>query len=145
MKTVSKTEALALYDKLTDLAKGFAEALGTTPDKCNDPICIRWRKLEGVLELPDGMLLFLTDEDDPIFILTDYHISGDDNTGGIMSVLESEFESAHRTDRYLTVEYNDGGMEFYQKHKGMVNVYHFHSAGNRNQGHVLISPDDMED
>jgi hypothetical protein len=141
MKTIRKAEALALYAELTTLAQGFADALGTTPDKCNDPICIRWRKLEGVLELEDGMLLLLTDDDSPLFILTEYHITGDENRGGIMSVEESIFENVHRTDKVLTIEYKDGGIEFFANHKGRKDVYHFHSAGNRNQNHILLAPD----
>jgi hypothetical protein len=141
MKTISKAEALALYAELTTLAQGFADALGTTPDKCNDPICIRWRKFEGVLELEDGMLLLLTDDDSPLFILTEFHITGNENNGGIMSVEESIFECVHRTDKVLTVEYNDGGIEFFANHKGMKDVYHFHSAGNRNDNQILLAPD----
>lgn len=145
MKAVSKTDALALYHKLTDLAYGFAEALGTTPDKCGDPICVRWRKLEGVLELEDGMLLLLTDDNDPLFVLTEYHNTGDEKQGGIMSVIENDFEAVHRSDRILTIDYKDGGVEFFEIHKGRADLYHFHSAGNRYQEHLLFSPDDLQD
>ncbi len=145
MKTINKTEAFALYHKLTDLAQGFAEALGTTPVKCNDTICIRWRKLEGILDLEDGMLLLLTDDDDPVFILTEYHMTGDEKKGGIMSVQESIFESVHRTDKVLTVDYKNGDVEFFIKHKNLTDVYHFHSAGNRYQENFLFSPDDFDD
>lgn len=145
MKTVTKTEALALYHKLTDLAQGYADALGTTIEKCNEPNCIRWGKFEGILDLDDGMILLLTDDDSPLFLLTEYHITGDEKTGGMMAVPENILDDAHRTDRYLTIEYKDGGMEFYKKHKNMTDVYHFHSAGNRYQDSVLISPDDMDD
>jgi hypothetical protein len=140
MKTITKKEALALYHELTELAHGFANALGTTPDKCNDPICVRWRKLEGVLDLEDGMLLLLTDEGNPIFILIEYHITGNEQLGGIMSVEESIFDSVERTNKVLTVDYKDGGVEFFVNFKNMPDVYYFHSAGNRYQEGVLVSP-----
>ncbi len=140
MKTVTKKEALALYEKLTELAEGLAAALGTTPDKCSDPICVRWRKLKGVLDCEDGMLLFLTDADSPFFILTEYHNTGNEEIGGIMGVEADILESVERTNKVLTIDYTDGGVEFFVNHKGRPDVYYFHSAGNRYQEGVLLPP-----
>jgi hypothetical protein len=139
MKAISKKEAYELYDKLTELAHALAAAQGTTPQKCNDPICRRWRRFNSLNEeeMSEDYLLILTDEESPIFIINEKGIVDGFMNGGIMSVPAEGFKDVYRDDTMLTVEYTDGTIEKYSPEEGMVDVYNMHSS-NR-----LVLPLDM--
>jgi hypothetical protein len=128
MKTVTREEAFNLYDKLTDLAHGMASAQNTTPDKCQDSICQRWRKFEGIDEMEDDMLLLLTEEDNPLFILNHYHEDKTNMIGGIMSVKHEGFKSVYRDGKKLYVEYTDETWECYHEVEKFKDVYYIHST-----------------
>lgn len=129
MHAITKKEAFELYDKLTDLAFALAEAQGTTPEKCSDPICIRWHRLKSIDEIDDGFLLLLTEQDSPLFILNEKGIVDGFMNGGIMTVPDN-FKEAHRDDKMLTVTYTDGIIELYKAQEGLTDVYAPHSSNN---------------
>jgi hypothetical protein len=128
MKTITQKEAFDLYDKLTDLAHGMAAAQGTTPDLCQDSICQRWRKFEGIDELEDDMLLLLTDEDNPLFILNHYHEDKTNMIGGIMSVKKEGFKNVYRDGKKLYIEYTDETWECYETLESFKDVFYIHST-----------------
>jgi hypothetical protein len=131
MKTLTRKEVFDLYDKLTDLAHGMAAAQNTTPELCQDSICQRWRKFDGIDEMDDDVLLLLTEEDEPLFILNHYHEDKTNMVGGIMSVLRKEFKIAYRDGKKLYVEYTDGAVECYEEVKSFKNVYCIHSTNRK--------------
>lgn len=130
MKAISKKEAYALYDKLTELSHALAATQGTTPEKCTDPICQRWRRLRSLKqeELPDGYLLILTEYDSPLFLINEKGIVDDFMNGGLMTVEAEGFKDVYRDDDMLTVEYTDGIIEKYAPEEGMTDVYRAHST-----------------
>jgi hypothetical protein len=128
MKTLTHKEALAHFDKLSELAYGIAEALGTTPEKCNDPICHRWRKLNCLDELEENMLLILTDFDEPLCLVTDKGARGDDMRGGLMSVEASALKDIYVEKEKIVVEYKDGIVEKYIPVKGYSHVFEPYST-----------------
>jgi hypothetical protein len=131
MKTLTRKEAFDLYDKLTDLAHGMAAAQGTTPELCQDSICQRWRKFDGIDEMDEDVLLLLTEEDEPLFILNYYHEDKTNMIGGIMSVLRDEFKNAYRDGNKLYVEYTDGAWECYEALEKFRGVYYIHSTNRK--------------
>jgi hypothetical protein len=128
MKTINQKEAFALYDKLTDLAHGMAAAQNTTPDLSQDSICKRWRKFEGVYEMDDDMLLLLSDEEDPLFILFHYHADKTNMTGGIMSVKDEGFKNIYREGNKMYLEYTDDSWECYEEVQSYKDAYFIHST-----------------
>jgi hypothetical protein len=131
MKTLTRKEAFDLYDKLTDLAHGMAAAQGTTPDKCQDSICQRWQKFDGIDEMDDEVLLLLTDDDEPLFILNHYHEDKTNMVGGLMSVLKEGYKNAYRDGKKLYVEYTDESWECYHELEKFRNVYYIHSTNRK--------------
>ena len=129
MRAITKKEAFELYDKLTDLAFALAEAQGTTPQQCSDPICVRWRRLKSIDEIEEGFLLLLTEQDSPLFVLNEKGIVDGFMNGGIMTVPDN-FKEAHRDDKMLTVTYTDGIVELYAAQEDLVDVYAPHSSNN---------------
>jgi hypothetical protein len=140
MKTVTQKEAFDLYDKLTDLAHGMAAALNTTPDLCQDSICQRWRKFDGIDEMEDDMLLLLTDEDNPLFILYHYHEDKTNMIGGIMSVKKEDgFKNVYRDGKKLYLEYTDETWECYQALESFKDVYYIHSTNRKPVYGIMIN------
>ena len=128
MRAVTKKEACELYDKLTDLAEAIAAAHGTTPEHCNDPICLRWDRFSGFEEMTDDMLLLLTEDDSPLFIVLEEELVDDELICGIITLDVVGFKDAYRDDKMLTIEYKDGCIERYIAQKGFRDAYKVHSS-----------------
>ena len=127
MKTLSRNQAMEIYNNLSDLAHALAESLGSTIETCKDPICILYRKFSGVDELRDDDLLIVDENETPIFFLEEYHIDKTKLTVGIMSVGSEFFKEVYRVEGGIVAEYTDGAKERYE-FIPKLGVYCFHSS-----------------
>jgi hypothetical protein len=137
IKAINKREAYELYSKLTAQAYALAAAQGTTPQKCQDPICNRWRRFEDIHTLSADKLLLLTEFDSPVFMLDEKGLENGCLNGGIIAVPAKRFQGAYRDDNLLTIEYTDGSIEWYEAERGLYDVYRIHS-NNRSRFNVVF-------
>lgn len=127
MKTLSRNQAIEIYNNLSDLAHALAESLGASIETCKDPICIRYRKFSGVDELGEDDLLIVDENETPMFFLDEYHLDKTKLTGGIMSVGSAFFKEVYRVEGGIVAEYTDGALERYE-FIPKLGVYCFHSS-----------------
>lgn len=127
MKTLNKKEALVVFDKLSELAHGLAEALGTTPENCKDPICKQYCLFSNIETMTDDELMVLQDNDEPVIIFLNYHNDKSDRTIGIICLPMDSFERLYVEDDGLFLEYRDGIVERLQ-YVPPADAYYIHST-----------------
>ena len=130
MQRITKEEAKNNFFAIKDTALSIANLQGTTPDKCDDPICEKYRRLLMTEFMEDDLVVVANDDGLPYYFLPKFHADKESRERGIMVVEGDDVKDFHFEDNLLVVNYLDGSIERYQYHKP-ADAYYFHSH-NRN-------------
>ena len=126
MKRIGKEEAKTRFFEIKDAAISIANLQGTTPDKCNDPVCEKYRRLLMTEFMEDDLVVIANDEGLPYYFLPKFHADKESRERGIMVVVGEDIKDLYFEDNLLIALYKDDSVERYQYHKP-ADAYYFHS------------------
>ena len=130
MQKITKAEAKNNFFAIKDKANSIANLQGTTPDKCDDPLCEKYRRLLMTEFMEEDTIVIADDNGLPYYFLPQFHADKQSRERGIMAIDGDDIKDLYFEDNLLIVQYNDDSIERYQYHKP-ADAYYFHSH-NRN-------------
>ena len=126
MQKMTKEEAKNSFFAIKETAIDIANLAGTTPDKCTDPICEKYRRLLMTEFMEDDLVVLANDEGLPYYLLPEFHVNKESRNRGIMAVEGADVKDFYFEDNLFVVVYNDGSVERFQYHEP-ADAYYFHS------------------